>query len=252
MKAKVLIVEDEENILLVLKEILELSDYYVLTARNGREGYEVIMNQSPDLVLCDVNMPEIDGFTLLKTINQKLSLSERPVFLFLTARVESLEIRKGMNLGADDYILKPFETSDVLDAIKLRLDKRDSLLNIEKTKESVPVPQIDQTKKLAIPTGEGLQFVEFKNILLCMADRSYCKFFILNKPTILVSKPMKEFENELINHGFYKVHKSSIVNLSHIVKYEKGAGGSLELIDGTRVVVSTRRKESLISTLNSI
>ncbi|MEQ8910149.1 MAG: response regulator [Vicingaceae bacterium] len=247
MEAKILLIEDEKNILETLKEVLELSDYQVFTATNGREGFTAIMEEKPDLVLCDVSMPEIDGFTLLKTINQKLDYAHRPVFLFLTARVDAMEIRKGMNLGADDYILKPFETSDVLDAIKLRLEKRQQMDAVKM--ESKSESKQSQNDKLSIPSGEGVRFEKFKNILYCSADRAYCNFHLIDKKSIMVSKPMKEFEEELLKHDFFKVHKSTIVNLQHIVKYERGAGGSLELSDGTKVGVSTRRKDDLLDLL---
>jgi two-component system LytT family response regulator len=205
------------------------------------------MDEKPELVLCDVNMPELDGFTLLKTINQKLEPHERPVFLFLTARVDSEEIRKGMNLGADDYILKPFETSDVLEAVSLRLEKRRST-KMEKAQQASSNP-IAQTGKLGIPSEDGIRFVPFKEIIRCAAERAYCRFFLINGESLLVSKPMKEFEDSLLEHDFFKVHKSSIVNLQHVLKYVRGGGGSLELSDGSKVGVSTRRKESLLAVL---
>ncbi len=121
---QLLIVEDEQGIRETLQDILELAGYQVLTAKNGKEGYESIITNDPDLVLCDVNMPELDGFELLGAINQRLSNEIVPPFIFLTAKVEKQDIRQGMGLGADDYILKPYEYSDVLRTVRLRLDKR--------------------------------------------------------------------------------------------------------------------------------
>ncbi len=247
MKAKLLLVEDEKNILITLKEVLELADYEVFTAENGKLGYQKIMDENPELVICDVNMPELDGFTLLKTINQKLEAEERPVFLFLTARVDSDEIRKGMNLGADDYILKPFEANDVLEAVALRLEKRHSTK--KERKKHKADSQATQTEKLGIPSEDGIRFVPFSQIIRCAAERAYCRFFLQNGDSLLVSKPMKEFEERLLEHDFFKVHKSSIVNLQHVSKYVRGAGGSLELTDGSKVGVSTRRKEGLLAVL---
>ena len=125
---KLLIVEDEQDLREALQSILELAGYEVLTAKNGKDGYDAIMTHLPDLVLCDVNMPELDGFELLSAINQRLSEEIVPPFIFLTAKVTKNDVRRGMNLGADDYIVKPFEYTEVLTAIRLRLDKRKKLL----------------------------------------------------------------------------------------------------------------------------
>jgi two-component system LytT family response regulator len=243
---RIVIVEDEINIRETLKEILEFSGYDVFTASNGKLGYAVILEKEPDLVLCDVNMPELDGFALLELITQKYASKIMPSFLFLTAKVEKEQIRYGMNLGADDYILKPFDPVEILKIIQLRINKREKMLGPQSGK---PSAYKELFKKLPIPTEEGLELVPFEQIIQCKAERAYCFFHLINNKKILVSKPMKEFEVALINNGFFKVHKSGIVNLQFAEKYVRGKGGYLVLSDGSTVPVATRKKDELLKLL---
>ncbi len=244
---KILVVEDEENIRETLQDILELSGFEVSTASNGKIGYDMILSERPDLVLCDINMPELDGFSLLEALSNRLKDEIMPAFLFITAKVETKEIRHGMDLGADDYILKPFNNSQIIKIIQLRLEKRKKMLNTRSKGPEVQV--VDKFNKLSIPTEEGLDLVPIDDIVLCKAERAYCTFRLKSGRELLVSKPMKEFESILIAKGFFKVHKSSIVNINFAEKYIKGKGGCLVLSDGTTVVVSTRKKEELMNLL---
>jgi two-component system LytT family response regulator len=243
---KIVIVEDEINIRETLQEILEFSGYDVFTASNGKLGYAVILEKEPDLVLCDVNMPELDGFALLELITQKYASKIMPSFLFLTAKVEKEQIRYGMNLGADDYILKPFDPVEILKIIQLRINKREKMLGPQSAR---PSAYKELFKKLPIPTEEGLELVPFEQIIQCKAERAYCFFHLINNKKILVSKPMKEFEVALINNGFFKVHKSGIVNLQFAEKYVRGKGGHLVLSDGSTVSVATRKRDELLKLL---
>lgn len=250
--AHIVVVEDELNIRETLKEILEISGYKVSTASNGKLGLELILDAQPDLVLCDVNMPELDGFALLEAITHRLEDEIMPAFLFLTAKVEAKEIRTGMNLGADDYILKPFNHSEILKVIKLRLDKRKKILSYNAQNAIKPLKNISEVfNKLAIPNEDGLDFVAFEDIIQCKAERAYCYFYIKDGRKILVSKPMKEFEEILLSKGFFKVHKSNIVNIDFAKKYVSGKGGHLVLFDDSIVVVSSRKKEELMRHLRN-
>ena len=126
---KILIVEDNEEIRENTAEILELANYEVFTAANGKEGYEKAVSESPDLIVCDIMMPVLDGYGLLHLINKNDQLKGVP-FIFLTAKTERNDFRKGMEMGADDYITKPFNDIELLNAIESRLNK----LNFQKEK----------------------------------------------------------------------------------------------------------------------
>lgn len=119
---KILVIEDIKNILENTAEILELSNYKVITALNGKTGVEEAIKNKPDLILCDIMMPELDGYGVLHMVQKNSELEETP-FIFLTAKTEQSEIRKGMSLGADDYITKPYDPTDLLNTIERRLKK---------------------------------------------------------------------------------------------------------------------------------
>jgi len=253
--SRLLIVEDESEVRESLKEILELMGFDVSTANDGVEGREKILADKPDLVLCDVNMPRMSGFELLEEVNELMEDQIPPAFLFLTARVDRDDIRFGLNLGAEDYILKPFDHAELLKSIKLRLDKRTKLLNHSGRGEEMATDSVLVTDgtlgsdKLAIPVETGLDLIEFSNIIRCQAERAYCNFFLVDGRSILVSRPLKDFEATLEARGFIRVHKSNLVNLSHIRRYVKGKGGYLVLSDGSHVMVSIRKRERLLSIL---
>ncbi len=119
---KILLVEDNNDIRENSSEILELANYDVITAANGKEGYEMALKETPDLIICDIMMPVLDGYGLLHLINKSEKLKSTP-FIFLTAKTERGDFRKGMEMGADDYITKPFTDIELLNAIESRLQK---------------------------------------------------------------------------------------------------------------------------------
>jgi len=119
---RILVIEDNLEVRENIAEILELSNYEVDTAENGKIGVEKALASPPDLILCDVMMPELDGFGVLNLLSQNTLTAGIP-FIFTTARTEKEDIRRGMNLGADDYITKPFYKDELLSVIQTRLKK---------------------------------------------------------------------------------------------------------------------------------
>lgn len=119
---KILIIEDDPEIVETLSELLKLEGFEAFTANEGRTGIGLAMKYLPDLIICDIMMPEMDGFEVLKTLRQNPDTFSIP-FLFLTAKTEKFDRRHGMGLGADDYISKPYEEEDLLKAIESRLNK---------------------------------------------------------------------------------------------------------------------------------
>ncbi len=119
---KILLIEDNIEVRENTAEILTLADYDVVTAQNGKEGAELAQKILPDLIVCDIMMPELDGYGVLHILSKKTETARIP-FIFLTAKAEKSDIRKGMALGADDYLTKPFDDTDLLNAIETRLRK---------------------------------------------------------------------------------------------------------------------------------
>lgn len=122
MATKILLIEDNPDIRENTQELLELSDYEVEVAENGKEGVKKAKDLLPDLIVCDIMMPELDGYGVLNILNKNPQTASIP-FIFLTAKAEKDDFRKGMTLGADDYLTKPFDETDLLNAIENRLRK---------------------------------------------------------------------------------------------------------------------------------
>ena len=118
--SKILVIEDTIEVRENICEILSLDGYKVIEAPNGKIGIEKAIKEQPDLILCDVLMPELDGFGALKILNKNQKTHHIPV-IFLTAKAEKGDFRKGMGLGAADYITKPFDDTELLEAIKKRV-----------------------------------------------------------------------------------------------------------------------------------
>lgn len=121
---KILIIEDNLDVRENTAEILELAQYEVITAENGKEGVRLAMKENPDLIICDIMMPVLDGHGVLHLLSKNEETSSIP-FIFLTAKAERSDVRKGMAMGADDYLTKPFDDQELLNAIETRLNKQD-------------------------------------------------------------------------------------------------------------------------------
>ena len=119
---KILLIEDNTEVRENTSEILSLANYNVLSAENGKIGVDLALKENPDLIICDIMMPELDGYGVLHILSKNEQTANIP-FIFLTAKTEKTDIRKGMNLGADDYLTKPFDDTDLLNAIETRLRK---------------------------------------------------------------------------------------------------------------------------------
>ncbi len=127
---KILIIEDETQMRRNLATILRLEKFEPLAAENGKSGVELARREKPDLILCDVMMPELDGYGVLKELHNDPATMHIP-FIFLTARGEKTDLRSGMNLGADDYLIKPVDKGDLLRAIRTRLARAEQLARRE-------------------------------------------------------------------------------------------------------------------------
>jgi CRP-like cAMP-binding protein len=129
---KILLIEDNKDVRENTAEILKLAQYNVLTAKNGKEGVELAQSNKPDLIICDIMMPVLDGHGVLHLLSKNETTSGIP-FIFLTAKAERSDFRKGMEMGADDYLTKPFDDVELLNAIESRL-KKNEILKKEFTK----------------------------------------------------------------------------------------------------------------------
>jgi CheY-like chemotaxis protein len=124
---KILVIEDEDNIRENIQELLEAKGYHVRTASNGKQGILEAIDFRPSLILCDIMMPKMDGFKVLEYIRKTSTIQNVP-FIFLTAKIDTQDVRHGMELGADDYLTKPFTSKDLVNAIETRLKKQQKII----------------------------------------------------------------------------------------------------------------------------
>jgi DNA-binding NarL/FixJ family response regulator len=127
---KILVIEDEPEMRRNITALLRYYDYEPVAAENGRQGLELARREKPDLILCDVMLPELDGHGVLQAMQLDSTLAQTP-FIFLTARGEKEDIRSGMNLGADDYLTKPVANADLVRAIEARLKRSEQQMRRE-------------------------------------------------------------------------------------------------------------------------
>jgi CRP-like cAMP-binding protein/CheY-like chemotaxis protein len=162
--SKILVVEDNNEIQENIVEILELADYNVISAKNGKLGVEMAIKELPDIILCDIMMPELDGYGVLFLLNKNPETTNIP-FIFITSKSERFDLRKGMEMGADDYLTKPFGRLELLNAIEIRLKKKE-LLHHSATQST------DQLRNLVLK-NEGL--TKLKNIISERKSRLFKK-----------------------------------------------------------------------------
>ena len=151
---RVLLIEDDKVLRENTAELLQLADYDVFTAANGKKGVEAAKDFNPDVIICDIMMPEMDGYQVLQTLSVDPDVQSVP-FIFLSAKTERRDVRMGMELGADDYITKPFEESELIGAIESRIARTAILKEIKET---------DRTDLLSGP-ADIRNIDEFKNFI---------------------------------------------------------------------------------------
>ena len=166
---KILLIEDDPVLRENTAELLELSEYEVVTASNGKKGVMAAKAHLPNVIVCDIMMPELDGYGVLEKLSKAESTKHIP-FIFLSAKTEKEDIRKGMNLGADDYLTKPFEENDLINAIESRLARAAILKELESPeKESEShieddIKTIHEFKNFLDDNGEEIEFAQGEEI----------------------------------------------------------------------------------------
>jgi two-component system alkaline phosphatase synthesis response regulator PhoP len=155
---KILVIEDEAPVLTNIIEILESGGFNAIGAENGEKGVQVATQQIPDLIICDVMMPVLDGYGVLEKLRSQ-PLTEIIPFIFLTAKADKRDLRQGMNLGADDYLSKPFRRKELLEAVNTRLEKQAAIMQKY-------ISQVQQTEGLLAKMQDLQQLSETKEGLL--------------------------------------------------------------------------------------
>ncbi|MFH0866980.1 MAG: LytTR family DNA-binding domain-containing protein [Bacteroidota bacterium] len=237
---KTIIIDDEKKAVHSL--ILLLNEYcpeieITGTAHSAADGIKEITLRKPDLVFLDVEMPHASGFDLLE------SLPERKFDVIFITAYDNFAI-KAFKYSAVDYILKPVDIQELISAVKKVIDKRERQTNVfpdykvllENIKNPVP-------KKIAVPTGDSLEYIDTHDIISIEADRAYSIINLVGKKTMMVCKNLLEFQNILEERKFFRIHKSHLINLEHVVRLIRVDSGYVEMSDGSKIAISRRRRE---------
>ena len=224
-KKNILVIEDSYEVRSTIVEILEKFEYATLSVADGKSALNLMQKVKPDLIICDVMMPGMDGYEVLNEVN-KLFQNENPVpFIFLTAKTDILDVRKGMSLGADDYITKPFRAQELISSIEVRLQKIEKFRQypkepaIEQALYDEPRSSVDRLKEnqgIMISNRKKTVFVKVKNIVYISAEGDYTNVNLIDGKKVLASKLLKEWEKILPQDLFYRTHRSFIINIDQI------------------------------------
>lgn len=198
----IVVIEDNTDVRENLAEILDLSGYKCIEAENGKIGIKKVKEHKPDLILCDVMMPELDGFGVLKILNRDPALMHIP-FMFLTAKAEKSDFRKGMGLGADDYITKPYDDVELLDAIEMRLNKASKLKTIDNSDQGVR-QFFDEAKgeKELDKLSENREIRTFQKKAIIYQEGQYPKWMFHVVEGQVKTIQTNAFDKDLITHVY--------------------------------------------------
>ncbi len=240
------IVDDESKAREILTEMLKLycpDVQLVGQAQNVTTAFQLINEEQPDLVLLDIKMPDGSGFDLLNkfdNINFKV--------IFITAHEEYAI--KAFRFSALDYLLKPIDPSDLMSAIeKISAPEAGASMNeqFETFKDNYYNNEINNEKRIVLKTSQNIYVIYLKDVVRCQSEKNYTYFYFTNRERIIVSKTLKDFEDILTDFNFMRVHRSHLINLKYIDRFEKNEGGIVIMTDGSKVEVSHRKKDALLN-----
>jgi two-component system, LytTR family, response regulator len=243
---RTIIIDDEKNAIKALE--VALTDFcpqieIVGMACSPLEGIKEIQLKNPDLVFVDIEMPTMSGIELIEQfVNRKFEV------IFVTAYNQYAV--KAFKVCATDYLLKPLNIMELINAVRKITDRK------EKPEEAWPDLQTEKLKmalsgKLSLPTANGSEYINIKDIIRIEADGSYSKVFTNDKKMRLVTKNLKSFEESLEGESFFRIHKSHMINIEHIKKYSPVKdGGTIEMADESEIPVARSVKTALAELIN--
>ena len=242
-----IIIDDEKKCVSLLSKTLEKNFpevNIIATANNADDGTRLIRLHEPDLIFLDIEMPNKTGFDLLTT------LDEINFDIIFTTAYHQYAI-KAIRFSALDYLLKPVDEEDLNAAITRYKQKQKSNKNEQINMLVDNLKNLSNAySKISVSTAEGVIFLNVADIIYCEATGSYTQFFLRNNEKLLSSRTLKDFEDILTEHNFFRIHNSFLINNNEIKRYIKGEGGSVIMSNGNEVLVSRRKKEEFMRKLN--
>jgi len=216
----------------------------VAECESGEDGIKAIQTNDPDIVFLDVEMPRMNGFVMLQQLEQ------RSFELIFTTAYDHYAI-SAIRFSALDYLVKPIEIKTLKEAVERAKEKIQTDLPNQRI-ETLLHNLIDEKNvhnRIAIPSLEGLQFIEITDIIYLEAESNYSFIYLQNATRITVSKTLKDFEELLPSHTFIRIHHSYIINKNHVRKYLKGEGGQVLMSNGKLLDVARRKKEDFMKAI---
>jgi len=223
---RILLIEDNVEMAGNFSLLLEDRGFVVYCAHSGTEGLKLFSEIKIDLILCDIMLPDINGYKILLEMN-KLKKKELPVFIFITAKTQRQDFRKGMEIGADDYLTKPFTFEELLTAINVQFEKRKNLKGQISVKDDY-IETVNDNLEKVLNYNDYFFFDDKKNpgfypvnsIILIKSLKDYSQITLSGVKKLLMRKPMKYWDSKLPSQKFCRVHKQAIINLDFIEKVE--------------------------------
>jgi two-component system LytT family response regulator len=240
---RTLIIDDEIKATETLSLIIDI--YFpeikiIGICHSGEEGRTFLKLNKIDLLLLDINMPKENGFEFLRSLE-----SIHFKIIFITA-YDQFAI-KAFEFSAVDYILKPVNIKRLGNALqKVKAIPTFTAGETEWYRALMENTAGEKPDKLAVSTQNGIFYIRISNIIRIEADANYSKIFTKDRKPVLVSKTLLEFENRLSNHGFYRCHKSHLINLKQVTGYSKKTGGRIIMSDNEKINISHKLKDEFI------
>lgn len=245
--ASILLIEDNPIDAALTETILKNHGFEVECAFSSEQALRTLRGGQFDVILCDILLPDSNGFEFLSDL-QKSNENRLPVFIFISSKDSRDSIIEGMRLGADDYVIKPVNQSELIQLIRFRLNRLDRSCRTTKANFDESIAP----KRILVPNGKEILFIPIDDIIYCNAQRSYCSFTLKSGKLIVASKPMKEYEQLLLANKLVKVHKSYIVNPKFASSYLNENGGELVMSDGSSISVAASRKKEVIRAISMV
>jgi two-component system LytT family response regulator len=248
---RTVIIDDEKNNIdnaIGLIKKFQLQIEVVGIAITADDAIDIIIKTDPDLLLLDIQMPGKNGFDVLRALPHH----EFEV-IFITA-YDQYGIQ-AVKFSAIDYLLKPINPEELKYAVGKVADKltqRKKNLQLENLLELIKNKDSRKDHKIALSSSKEIRFVGTDSIIRCESSNAYTKFFFTDEKSMLVSKPIFEYEELLKDYGFIRCHQSHLVNKEFIKSLVKEDGGYLLLADKTRIPISRNKKEFVLKTLNTL
>jgi two-component system LytT family response regulator len=240
---RTIIIDDEEHQRLTILKMVKLycpKVTVVAQADGVKTGVEAIRKFKPDLVLLDIKLQDGTGFDILEEI--------KPVdfkVIFITA-YNQFAI-KAFRFSALDYLLKPLDPDELVQAVSKIRDvmQKDFNNQLENLREHL-ITDDSVHKRIVVKTFDSIHLIPVKDILFCQSNNNYVTINLLCQKQIIASCTLKDFEEMLSESGFFRVHKSFLVNMKHVQRFDKAEGGSLFVEGGHQIPVSSRKREEII------